>query len=117
MTRLECCVQKGLHCLALLAVLHAWTASPTADQDRIPEPGVSLQIVCAPDRPLVHPGDSVTLRAWVTDTAGHPVMQSVQFAWSASTGTVAGGEVATWSVGRAAEGSSVMKATDRKSVV
>src|SRR5262245_18806506 len=112
MTRLECCARKVFHCLALLAVLHAWTASPAADQDRISEPGASLQIVCAPDRPFVHTGDSVTLRAWVTDTAGNPAMQSVQFAWSASTGTIAGGEVATWSVGRAAEGSgSVMKAT------
>jgi hypothetical protein len=112
MTRRECCARKVLYCLAFLAVLHAWTASPAAAQDRIPEPGASLQIVCAPDRPLVHTGESVMLRAWATDTAGHPVIQSVQFAWSASTGTIAGGEVATWSVGRAAEGSgSVMKAT------
>src|SRR5262245_66331811 len=82
MTRRECCARKALHCLSLLAVLHAWTASPAADQDRIPEPGASLQIICAPDRPLVHTGESVTLRAWATDTAGNPVMQSVQFAWS-----------------------------------
>ena len=112
MTKRECCARKLLHCLSLLAVLHAWTASPAAAQDRIPEPGASLQIVCVPDRPLVHTGESVTLRAWTTDTAGHPVMQAVQFAWSASTGTIAGGEVATWSVGRGAKGSGgVMKAT------
>src|SRR5262245_10355225 len=112
MTRRECCARKVLHCLSLLAVLHAWTASPAVEQDRIPELGASLQIVCAPERPLVHTGESVTLRAWATDTAGNPAMQSVQFVWSASTGTIVGGEVATWSVGRAAEGSSgVIQAT------
>lgn len=112
MTRLEYRVRKFFHCLSFLAVLHAWTAGFAADKDRTPQPGAPLQIVCAPDRPLVHTTESVTLRAWVTDASGNPVVQAVQFTWSASTGTISGGEEVTWSFGQAAEESGgVIKAS------
>src|SRR6266849_8174755 len=98
MKSLEYYARKLLPCLCVLIVVPAWTASWAADKDQMLVPGASLQIACAPDRPLVHTGESVMLRAWVTDTSGNPLVQPVQFDWSTSTGTINGGAVATWAV-------------------
>jgi hypothetical protein len=105
MKRLEYYARRFLPCLCVLTVVHAGGASWAADKGQTLAPGASLQIACAPDRPLVQTGESVMLRAWVTDAAGNPLVQRVQFDWSTSTGTINGGAVATWSVARVAQGS------------
>ena len=112
MKRLEYYARKFLPCLCVLTGVHAWGASWAADTDQTLAPGASLQIACAPDRPLVHTGESVMLRAWVIDAAGNPLVQRVEFDWSTSTGTINGGAVATWSVARVTQGSGgVIKAS------
>lgn len=112
MTRLKNRIQRVLHCLCALGLICTWTSSSAAEKNSAPELGVSLQIACAPDQPLVHAGESVTLRAWVTDASGNPLEQTVRFTWSAAAGEIAGGDVATWSFGPATEGSGgVTKAT------
>ena len=86
---------RRLLCYPLcLAVLSAGAAGSAPGGQRAAEPGgASLQIVCAPERPLGYWDESTTLRAWVVDAAGNAVVESLQFTWNADTGTVAGGDV------------------------
>jgi hypothetical protein len=55
----------------------------------------AFSVLCAPERPVAHPGESVVVRAWVTDASGKALAPLV-FNWNVSTGTLSGGDVAMW---------------------
>lgn len=81
----------------LVLAASLWTGNAMAEQEPAQTPIDSMQVVCAPDRPLVHPGDSVRVNVWVTDQSGGPIVSHVQFDWKSSLGDIAGNESATWS--------------------
>jgi hypothetical protein len=61
-----------------------------------PKQPSSLTVSCAPETPVVHPGDSIEVRAWVTDASGKALVQPPRYTWVASAGRISGGEVARW---------------------
>lgn len=65
--------------------------------EETPRPQEKLDVVCAPERPLVHPGESVTLTAWVTSGTAVPVPRPLSYRWRANKGTISGQEKVTWS--------------------
>ena len=83
-----------------LIALEGWPAAGDENRDAA---SAALQVTCAPDVPVAHPGQSITLRTWVTDSSGNPVRQPLQYSWSTSTGSVSGGGMATWSIGQATD--------------
>lgn len=84
-------------CQGLLAALAACNGGAFAA-----DPGTPLQVACAPDRPLLHPRESVTVRAWVSDSAGRPTNAELQFDWRSESGNIAGtGNTVQWTVSAA----------------
>lgn len=56
----------------------------------------ALVLECLTEQPVAYPGQSITLRAWVTEGDGVRVQDAPGFTWRASTGTISGGNQATW---------------------
>jgi len=55
------------------------------------------QLLCGADRPLVHPGESVVLRAWIVGEGDAPAARGWE--WQSDLGRVQGAAVATWQFG------------------
>jgi hypothetical protein len=81
----------------VLGMLPLW-ACQTASQPSVTQ-SAGLQVICAPDMPIVSPGESITVRSWAIGANGTPTSKPRKWAWNVSAGTISGGEVATWSVG------------------
>lgn len=75
---------------------HGATAAPEAGIEQ----SEGLSVACAPERPVVYPGESVAVKTWVTDLSGSPVKTPLQFAWKGSEGEIAGAATADWEMGR-----------------
>lgn len=97
--------------LLMLMAFSCWAPSLAAEEVNIQDRGALLQVGCAPDKPVAHSGESVTLKAWVTDLSGNAVEQALDYSWSVSAGQVSGDSVATWSIGPDTISSPNMKAT------
>lgn len=69
------------------------------------QPTSPLAVVCTPERPVAHPGESVVVRAWVVDVSGKALTQPPRWIWSASIGTVEGTDAAIWALGNPVLGS------------
>lgn len=83
---------RRLRCSLLAAAL---LAAGAAAQDA----RAQLQLACAPERPLAHPGETVAVRAWVGDAAGRPVTTPPQLTWRTDSGVIAGeGDAVQWSL-------------------
>lgn len=81
-------------CCGLLAGLPVYGEGAAAAYLRVP-----LQVTCAPERPLLHPGESVTVRAWVSDAAGRAGNAAPQLSWHTDNGRIAGnGDTVQWAV-------------------
>jgi|GEM_PF-1723664 len=63
-----------------------------------PKSSSSLTVSCAPETPVVHPGESIEVRAWVTDVSGKALVHPPRFTWVASTGRIVGTDVARWTL-------------------
>ncbi len=61
--------------------------------------GASVNVVCAPEQPVIHPGETVKVHAWVTDSSGKALDQDTRFTWSASEGVITGNDTANWMLG------------------
>jgi hypothetical protein len=94
--------------IGIVALLFVWIEACGAkdiqrlDSDR---PTSLLAVVCLPERPVAHPGESVVVRAWVVDASGKALTQSPRLTWSASIGTVEGTDAAIWALGKPVLGS------------
>ena len=94
--------------MGIVALLIVWIEAYAAkeiqrlDSD---QPTSSLPIVCIPERPVAHPGESVAVRAWVVDDFGKALTQPPRWIWSASIGTVEGTDAAIWALGNPVLGS------------
>lgn len=96
-----------LRCLSVIVGVGVWAATSTAGAGLVDEGSRdALQVVCAPGKPLIHPGEALTLRVWVTNASGKAIDEPVQVTWKASKGTVRGGEVATWRFAKTKDASS-----------
>jgi len=80
----------------VFAALQPWSIGYASDRDQSPQYRDGIQVVCAPDVPVAHPGESVTVRAWAIDANGIYFPATERFSWRASSGTIFGGEIATW---------------------
>jgi len=60
-------------------------------------PGIS--VVCVAERPVAARGETVFVRAWVTNAEGEPLTGAHRFAWRADSGTISGAERAAWQLG------------------
>jgi hypothetical protein len=101
--------------MGIVALLFVWIETYAAkeiqrlDSDQPPSP---LAVVCLPERPVAHPGESVVVRAWVVDVSGKALTQLPRWSWSASIGTVEGTDAAIWALGKPVLGSkSALRAT------
>ena len=94
--------------MGIVALLIVWIEGYAAkdiqrlDSDQPPSP---LAVVCLPERPVAHPGESVVVRAWVVDASGKALTQPPRWIWSASIGTVEGTDAAIWALGNPVLGS------------
>lgn len=55
------------------------------------------ELLCAADLPLVHPGESVVVRAWML--GAHDETAAKRWHWRSDLGSIRGAEVATWQFG------------------
>lgn len=93
----------GIVALLIVGIeAHAAKEIQRLDSD---QPTSPLAIVCIPDRPVAHPGESVVVRAWVVDVSGKALTQPPRWIWSASIGTVEGTDAAIWALGNPVLGS------------
>ena len=73
MRRIECSFDGLARFIGIVALLFVWIEVYAAkdiqhlDSDQPPSP---LAVVCLPERPVAHPGESVVVRAWVVDASG-----------------------------------------------
>ncbi|MGH8658695.1 MAG: hypothetical protein ACREV4_09550 [Gammaproteobacteria bacterium] len=94
--------------MGIVALLIVWIEARGAkDTQRLDsdQPTSPLAVVCLPERPVAHPGESVVVRAWVVDVSGKALTQPPRWIWSASLGTAEGTEAATWALGKPVLGS------------
>jgi hypothetical protein len=68
--------------MGIVALLIVWIEAYAAQEiQRLDsdQPTSPLAVVCTPERPVAHPGDSLVVRAWVVDDSGkaltHPLCQ------------------------------------------
>ena len=65
----------------------------------VADPEAPLQLACMPDRPLAHPGDTVTVRAWVGDGAGRAATAPPRLSWRTDSGDITGdGDSGQWTL-------------------
>jgi hypothetical protein len=89
--------------IGMVALLFVWIAACAAkdiqrlDSDRPTSP---LAVVCLPERPVAHPGESVVVRAWVVDATGRALAPPLRWTWNTSIGTVEGTDAAIWALGK-----------------
>ncbi len=108
MRRIECSFDGLARFIGIMALLIVWIEAYGAkdiqrlDSDQPPSP---LAVVCLPERPVAHPGESVVVRAWVVDVSGKALTQPPRWTWSASIGTVEGTDAAIWALGKPVLGS------------
>jgi hypothetical protein len=57
-----------------------------------------IDILCAAERPVVYSGESVAVRAWVTDSNGERIPGSPKFTWHVDHGEISGAGTATWTL-------------------
>lgn len=79
-----------------MVVVMALKASTASGQTLPPkvETAPRAGLLCAADLPLVHPGESVIVRAWIV---GVPDEQAARrWQWRSALGSIQGAEVATW---------------------
>jgi len=57
------------------------------------------ELICAADRPLLHPGESVVVRGWVVGAPDEPAVAAPTWRWQTDLGRIDGAEVATWQFG------------------
>jgi len=91
-------VRGGRYLLALACgacLLHGQAGAQPGPASR---PASDVSVVCVAERPVAHPGDTVFVRAWVTDDSGQPVASSPRFTWRVGRGSISGGERAVWSL-------------------
>lgn len=62
------------------------------------EARAGIAVACAPERAFAAIGESVAVRAWVTDDDGERLQTQPTFRWRAQQGTIAGRERATWTL-------------------
>lgn len=94
--------------MGIVVLLIVWIEAYAANEiQRLDsdQPTSPLVIVCIPERPVAHPGESVVVRAWVVDVSGKALTQPPRWIWSASIGTVAGTDAAIWALGNPVLGS------------
>lgn len=79
-----------------MVVVMALTASTTSGQTLPPivETAPRAELLCAADLPLVRPGESVVVRAWIVGVPDEPAARRWQ--WRSALGSIQGAEVATW---------------------
>jgi hypothetical protein len=88
--------------IRLIGFLFLWAISFGVDCVKSAQPAEAdaskehLNISCAPERPVVHPGETVAVESWVTDAAGRPLTQTPHFTWLVSSGRVSGTDTAIW---------------------
>ena len=86
---------------ACAATVVAMALSASAAWGQTVPPTVQTQpraeLLCAADLPLVHPGESVVLRAWMVGAPDEPAARRWQ--WRSDLGSIRGAEVATWQFG------------------
>lgn len=61
--------------MGIVALLIVWIEAYAANEiQRLnsDQPTSSLGVVCIPERPVAHPGESVVVRAWVVTFPGRP---------------------------------------------
>jgi hypothetical protein len=80
------------------------------------QPIRATSITCAPDSPLIHPGESVVVRTATADESGRPLPGPINFTWTASAGDISGGETARWSFRTDDAAGGPVQATARVSV-
>src|SRR5262249_201518 len=57
------------------------------------EPQVTHMTICSPDRPLIYPGESVTLKTWAQSSKE----EALRYLWQVDTGTIKGeGAEVSW---------------------
>jgi hypothetical protein len=97
MRRIECSFDGLARFMGSMALLFVWIEACAAkdiqhlDAD---QPTSPLAVVCLPERPVAHPGESVMVRAWVVDVSGKALTRPPRWTWSASIGTVRGTDAA-----------------------
>jgi hypothetical protein len=108
MRRIECSFDGLARFIGIVVLLFVWIEACGAkdiqhlDSD---QPTSPLAVVCLPERPVAHPGESVVVRAWVVDVSGKALTQPPRWTWSASIGTVEGTDAAIWALGNPVLGS------------
>jgi hypothetical protein len=111
MRRIECSfdgLARFIGIVALVALLFVWIencGAKDAQHLASDQPTSPLAVVCLPERPVAHPGESVVVRAWVVDASGKALTRPPRWIWSASIGTVDGTDTATWTLGKPVLGS------------
>jgi hypothetical protein len=108
MRGIECSFDGLARFMGIVALLFVWIEACGAkdiqhlDSD---QPTSPLAVVCLPERPVAHPGESVVVRAWVVDASGKALTQPPRWIWSASIGTVEGTDAAIWALSKSVLGS------------
>jgi hypothetical protein len=108
MRRIECSFEGLARFIGIVVLLFVWIESCGAKDIQRPDsdrPTSPLAVVCLPERPVAHPGESVVVRAWVVDVSGKALTRPPRWTWSASIGTVDGADVAIWALGNPVLGS------------
>jgi hypothetical protein len=108
MRRIECSFDDLARFTAIVALLFVWIEDCAAkDIQRLDsdQPTSPLAVVCIPERPVAHPGESVVVRAWVVDVSGKALTQRPRWTWSASIGTVDGTDAVIWALDKPVLGS------------
>jgi hypothetical protein len=78
MRRIECSFDGLARFMGIVALLFVWIeACGAKDIQRLDpnQPTSPLAVVCLPERPVAHPGESVVVRAWVVDASGKALTQ------------------------------------------
>jgi hypothetical protein len=115
MRKIECSFDGLARFIGIMALLFVWIEACGAEGIQhldADQPTSPLAVVCMPERPVAHPGESVVVRAWVVDASGKALTQPPRWTWSASIGTVDGTDAAIWALDNPVLGSkSALRAT------
>ncbi len=76
-------------------LLQAAVAAPSAAANQASPP---VLVTCAPERPVATVGETIAVRAWVTNAHGEPLAGTPRLTWRATSGKIAGGGQAAWSL-------------------
>lgn len=95
-----CAVADRARLAGALLVFLACHVAAQPTQPAALDAGDASRVGCAADQPVVHPGDSLVVRAWAVDAQGQP-LKAVSWRWNAPVGVLKGEAVAVWQFGGA----------------